>query len=128
MYKALVRMLSAVGNKEELSISLMVELNWLVVGNLWKLDDFYIDAKQKGQEIGNFKISNNLVQRSRNGKVLERLEPLSSPDNVHENMEKLVAEVKKSSATEIERVAFLDMSFGSTNPLWTETKGPEGSL
>ncbi|RIV73971.1 Fic family protein [Flagellimonas aequoris] len=107
MYRALVRMLNAVGAKEELSTSLMIELNWLVIGNLWKLDDFYIDAKQKGQEPGNFKVGNNLIQISRGGKVIERMKPLSSPDNVSENMDRLVAQVEKSTASEIKKAAFL---------------------
>ena len=95
----------------------MIELNWLVIGNLWKLDDFYIDAKQKGQEPGNFKVSNNLIQISRGSKVIERMEPLSSPDNVSENMDRLVAQVEKSTASEIKKAAFLAQELWLHQPL-----------
>lgn len=40
-YKALIRMLNAVINKERLSIELIKELNWLIVGNLFQ-DDYYL--------------------------------------------------------------------------------------
>ena len=43
MYKALIRMLKAVREKEALSIELLLELNWLSIGSLWKDDNYYVD-------------------------------------------------------------------------------------
>ena len=55
MYKALKRMLLAVKNNEELTVKLLLELNWLCIGSLWN-EDYYLDAQEKGQEKGTFKI------------------------------------------------------------------------
>lgn len=58
MYKALVRMMVAVKDKEKISISLIKELNKLILSSLWKEDSSYLDAKSKGQLEGEFKASN----------------------------------------------------------------------
>ncbi|MFV0564371.1 MAG: hypothetical protein ACK5NB_00915 [Flavobacteriaceae bacterium] len=82
MYAALIRMLKAVKDKEELSIELLIEINWLVIGALWKKNDTYPGAKLKGQNEGDFKIANNIIQIKKGNKIIEELEPLSNPKNV----------------------------------------------
>ena len=81
MYRALKRMLSAVKNKEELSIKLILELNWLSIGSLWN-EDYYLNAKEKGQLQNQFKVSQNVISIKQNGVEKERIMPLSSPDDV----------------------------------------------
>jgi Fic family protein len=107
MYKALVRMLKAVKNKEILSIELLLELNWLSIGHLWKYDDAYIDAKSKGQEEGVFKVSKNVIRIFKGSTLIERIEPLSSPENVVANMNELVQQIINSKKDVIIRAAFL---------------------
>ncbi len=95
MYKALKRMLLAVKNKEELSINIILELNWLSIGNLWN-DDYYLDAKEKGQEKATFKVSDNVISIKKNGVEIEKIMPLSSPKNVLQNMEELIKTINQS--------------------------------
>ncbi len=106
MYKALKRMLLAVKNKEELSINLLLELNWLSIGNLWN-DDYYLDAKEKGQEKGTFKISPNVISIKKNNIEIEKIMPLSSPKNVSENMDELIKKINSSDKNTIEKAVFL---------------------
>ena len=106
MYKALKRMLLAVKNKEALSINLLLELNWLSIGSLWN-DDYYLDAKEKGQEKGTFKVSPNVISINKNNIEIEKIMPLSSPNNVFENMNELIKIVNSSDKNVIEIVVFL---------------------
>lgn len=107
MYKALTRMLNAVKNNDELSIELMVELNWLSLGHLWNYEDSYIDAKSKGQKEGEFKVSKNLIRISRGEKIIKHLEPLSEPKAVKKNMIKLIETIKHSDRSVIYKAAYL---------------------
>lgn len=60
MYRALKRMLLAVRNNEELSTKLILELNWLALNSLWN-EDYYLNAKEKGQLQNQFKVSQNVI-------------------------------------------------------------------
>lgn len=106
MYKALVRMLKAVREKEPLSAPLLIELNWLAIGTLWRSDDSYLDAKQKGQTPNKFKVSNNIIEIKQGGKVIEALTPISNPDNVQENMQNLIKTITESNASIIKKAAY----------------------
>ena len=106
MYKALKRMLLAVKNKEALSINLLLELNWLSIGSLWN-DDYYLDAKEKVQEKGVFKVSPNVISIKKNNTEIEKIIPLSSPNNVTENMNELIRKVNSSDKNVLEKAIFL---------------------
>lgn len=106
MYKALKRMLFAAKNKEKLSTEFLLELNWLSIGNLWN-DDYYLDAKEKGQEKGNFKASPNVISIKKNNIEIEKIMPLSSPENVYKNMEELVEKLNSSDKNVIDKAVFL---------------------
>ena len=88
-YKALVRMIKAVNDKEALSIKLISELNWLTLSYLWN-DDFYLSAKNKGQKYGDFKCSENRIQIVYPGGRTEFIQPLSSPQDVKLNLDMLL--------------------------------------
>lgn len=107
MYKALSRMLKFVRDKENLSIDLLLELNWIALGHLWNYEDAYVDVKAKGQKSGEFKISRNLIRNTQNGKTTQNIEPLSSPDNILQNMEHLLNTIAKSDKPIIEQAAYL---------------------
>lgn len=106
MYRALKRMLLAVKNKEELSVKLILELNWLCIGSLWN-EDYYTNAKEKGQLQNQFKMSQNVISIKQNGVEKEKIMPLSSPDNVQKNMENLIENVNKSEASVLDKAVFL---------------------
>lgn len=107
MYKALSRMLKAVREKEKLSVKLLLELNWLTLGYLWKYDDAYTNAKSKGQKEDGFKISKNKIQITQAGKVIKEIEPLSEPNNVKENMQHLVDTINNSDKNVLEKAVYL---------------------
>lgn len=106
MYRALKRMLLAVKNKEELSIKLILELNWLSIGSLWN-EDYYNNAKEKGQLQNQFKVSQNVISIKQNGIEKEKIMPLSSPEDVQKNMETLIESVNKSDASVLDKAIFL---------------------
>jgi len=106
MYRALKRMLLAVKNKEELSIKLILELNWLSIGSLWN-EDYYSNAKEKGQLQNQFKISQNVISIKQNGIQKEKIMPLSSPTDVQQNMENLIEKVNKSEASVLDKAVYL---------------------
>ncbi len=106
MYKALKRMLLAVKNNEELSIKLILELNWLSIGSLWN-EDYYLDAKAKGQEKDSFKISANVISIKKNNVEVEKIMPLSSPENVLENMTAIIKTINESDKKILEKAVFL---------------------
>lgn len=106
MYRALKRMLLAVKNKEELSIKLILELNWLSIGSLWN-EDYYSNAKEKGQLQNEFKVSQNVISIKQNGVEKEKIMPLSSPDDVQNNMFVLIENVNKSEASVLDKAVFL---------------------
>ena len=106
MYRALKRMLLAVKNKEELSINLILELNWLTIGGLWN-EDYYLNAKQKGQLINQFKVSQNVISIKKNGVEVDKIIPLSSPDNVQKNSSLLIETILKSDKDVIEKASYL---------------------
>lgn len=107
MYKALLRMLIAVKNKENLSILLIKELNKLILSSIWKDENFYFDAKLKGQLEGEFKVSNNEVKIVKNGKVFDTIKPLSSPENVVKNMDNIINNIHISNKGVIEKSVYL---------------------
>lgn len=106
MYRAVKRMLLAIKNKEELSIKLILELNWSSIGSLWN-EDYYSNAKEKGQLQNQFKASQNVISIKKNGVEKERIMPLSSPENVQKNMEALIENIKKSEASVLDKAVFL---------------------
>ena len=106
MYKALKRMLLAVKNNEELSNNLLLELNWLCIGSLWN-EDYYLDAKEKGQEKGTFKISPNVISIKKNTIEIEKITPLSTPENVLENMTALVEQINSSTKNLLDKAVFI---------------------
>jgi Fic family protein len=106
MFRALKRMLLAIKNKEELSVKLMLELNWLTIGRLWN-EDYYLASKEKGQLVNEFKKSQNVISIKKNGVEVEQILPLSNPDNVLHNMNILIATVSKSDKDTIEKASYL---------------------
>ena len=106
MYRALKRMLLAVRNNEELSLELILALNWLAIGSLWN-EDYYMNAKEKGQQINTFKISQNVISVKKNNVEIDKIIPLSSPIDVIENMKHLIETIAKSDKNYIEKASFL---------------------
>lgn len=106
MYRALKRMLLAVKNNEELSIKLILEMNWLSIGNLWN-EDYYTSAKEKGQVVNEFKISQNVISIKKNGIEIEKIIPISSPENVSENMNNLIDTINNSDKNVLDKCVFL---------------------
>jgi Fic family protein len=106
MYRALKRMILSVKNKEELSINLILELNWLCLGSLWN-EDYYISAKEKGQSTNEFKISQNVISIKKNNIEVEKIMSLSSPENVQKNMKHLIETINNSSKNVLEKCAYL---------------------
>ncbi len=107
MYKALTRMLKAVREKEDLSIELMLELNWIALSYLWKYEDAYTNAKSKGQQEGTFKISKNNIKITKAGEVISVIEPLSTPKTAKSNMIKLLETIKQSNKSVIQKAVYL---------------------
>lgn len=106
MYKALKRMLLAVGNKEKLTTKLLLELNWLTIGSLWN-EDYYLSAKEKGQLTNEFKISQNVISIKKNNVEIEKIMPLSSPEDVSKKMNELIGKINYSDKNIIEKAVFL---------------------
>lgn len=106
MYRALKRMLLAAKNKEDLSISLILELNWLCLGSLWAAD-YYQSAKEKGQLEKEFKTSQNVISIKQNGVEIEKIIPLSKPENVQENMIDLIEKINNSDKNVLDKCVFL---------------------
>ena len=106
MYRALKRMLLGVKNNEELSTKLILELNWLSIGSLWN-EDYYLNAKEKGQLPNQFKVSQNVISIKQNGIEKEKIMPLSTPENVQKNMENLIENINKSEANILDKTVFL---------------------
>lgn len=120
MYRALKRMLLAVKNKEELSIKLILELNWLSIGSLWN-EDYYINAKEKGQQPNKFKVSQNVISIKQNGVEIEKIMPLSTPNNVQKNMEDLIETINDSDVSIIDKCVFL------TQEIWIHQPFVDGN-
>jgi len=108
MYKALSRMLKAVRKKEELSIELMLELNWLTLSYLWRYEEMYFNAKSKGQKENEFKISDNKIEITRDGKKIDTIIPLSTPKTAKINMQNLVKIISQSKdKSVVEKAVYL---------------------
>lgn len=105
-YKAVIRMLNAVINKEELSIELLKELNWLTIEPLF-LSDYYLSYKEAGQKFGEFKIKNNRILITLPNGTEHLIEPLSTPKSVATNMNLLISRIKISDANIIDKASFL---------------------
>ena len=105
-YKALIRMLNAVREKEPLSIELIKELNWLTIGTLFQ-DDYYLSYKENGQKFGDFKVKNNRMKITTSNGKEAFVEPLSNPNNVLLNMQMLIKRIENSEKNVIEKASFL---------------------
>lgn len=105
-FKALLRMINAVINKEPLSIELIKELNWLCLGLLYQ-DDYYLSYKKEGQKQGNFKVKNNRIEITlSNGEVIFR-NPISTEKTVETNIKMLVKQIENNEKDVIDKAAFL---------------------
>ncbi|OQX97591.1 MAG: hypothetical protein B6I20_12265 [Bacteroidetes bacterium 4572_117] len=122
MFKALIRMLKAVKNNEELSIELILELNWIILSSLWKNDSSYVDVKLKGQKEGDFKTSDNVIIIKKSNEIIKRIAPLSTPRNVKHNMKSLIATINKSDKHIIEKAAFLAQEIWLHQPFFDGNK------
>jgi Fic family protein len=116
MFRALKRMSLAVRNNEELSIKLILELNWLTIGGLWN-EDYYLNSKEKGQQLNEFKNNQNVISIKKNGVEIEKIIPLSFPENVVENIYNLIEKVKKSDKNTIEKASYLAQRIWLHQPL-----------
>lgn len=105
-YKALKRMLEAVANKENLSLELIKELNWLTINSLYQ-DDYYYSYKEAGQKVGEFKAKNNRIQITLSDGRQMNVKPLSSPESVELNMKMLIRRIENSEANIITKASFL---------------------
>ncbi len=105
-FKALKRMLKAVTNKEELSLKLIKELNWLTINSLYQ-DDYYFSYKEAGQVVGEFKAKNNRIQITLPSGRNDIIEPLSNFQNVELNMKMLIKRIENSEADVIKKASFL---------------------
>ncbi|MFC4163865.1 Fic family protein [Epilithonimonas zeae] len=114
-YKALIKMLKAVINKESLSIELIKELNWLIVGNLFQ-DDYYFSYKERGQKYGDFKVKNNRIMITSSKSKSEFIEPYSSPENVIKNIQLLINQFENSDKNVIEKASFLAQGIWLNQP------------
>lgn len=106
MYRALKRMLLAVRNNENLSVDLILELNWLTIGSLWN-EDYYNNAKEKGQLVNEFKVSQNVISIKQNGVEVDKILPLSDPENVLKNMQELIQNITTSDRNVLDKAVFL---------------------
>lgn len=105
-YKALIRMLNAVAKQEPLSVELIKELNWLIIGNLFQ-DDYYQSYKEAGQKFGDFKVKNNRILLIHSNGEKQYVEPLSNEKNVKSNMELLIRQLSLSEKSGIEKASYL---------------------
>jgi Fic family protein len=122
IYKAVVRMLNAVAQKQSLSLDLMIEINWLALGSLWKDESSYLAAKEAGQKENSFKTVNNIIRVKKPNKTFLNIAPLSSPENVYENMGKLIDVVNSSTKSCIEKAAFLSQEIWLHQPFFDGNK------
>lgn len=106
MYRPLKRMLLEVTNKEQLSIELIIALNWMSIGSLWN-EDYYSNAKEKGQVQNQFKVNQNVISLKQNGVEKAKIIPLSSPKNIQKNMDTLIEKVNNSDASVLDKAIFL---------------------
>lgn len=105
-YKALLRMINAVINKEPLTIELIKELNWLCIGLLYQ-DDYYLSYKKEGQKQGDFKVKNNRIEITlTNGEVIYR-NPISTEKKVETNIKMLLKQIENSEKEVIDKASFL---------------------
>ena len=78
----------------------------MAIGSLWN-EDYYMNAKEKGQQINTFKISKNVISIKKNNVEIDQIIPLSSPIDVLENMKHLFETITKSDKDCIEKASFL---------------------
>lgn len=107
MYKAIKRVFQAVRNKEILSVALLKELNGFAIGSYFKAESAYLSAKNKGQEIGKFKTSENIIKITTPQQVTQYIEPLSTLKNTESNMKILVDQLNLSNKSVFEKAVFL---------------------
>lgn len=121
MYRALKKMLLAVKNKEELSIKLILELNWLIIGSLWN-EDYYTNAKEKGQLQNQFKVSQNVNSIKQNGFEKAKIIYCKHSEDVQQNMEILIEKVNKSESSVLEKAVFLAQEIWIHQPFLAANK------
>lgn len=107
VFNAVNNMLSAIIKKRQLSIELMLELNWHILGTLWKDDFAFVSAKQAGQQTGQFKSVRNTIRIINPNGETSYITPLSEPETVKENMITLVEKINNSNKDVLEKTAFL---------------------
>ncbi|MGB0880096.1 MAG: Fic family protein [Polaribacter sp.] len=107
MYKAINLVFQAVRNKEILSVALLKELNGLAIGSYFKAESAYLSAKNKGQEIGEFKTSENIIKITKPKQATQYIEPLSTIENTESNMKLLINKINLSNKSVFEKAVFL---------------------
>jgi Fic family protein len=107
VFNSVNHMLSAIIQKRELSIDLMIELNWQILGSIWKDDFGFVSAKQAGQQTGQFKTIRNRIRIIKSNGEKSYITPLSEPENVKQNMIVLVENINSSKKDVLYKAAFL---------------------
>jgi Fic family protein len=96
MYKALKEVIRCSQSDFMLSVDWLINLNWLILGDVWKDETAYFTSKSKGQKYGELKSVENIIQiQKRNGEKLT-IKPLSQAENVKSNLELLISQTKHS--------------------------------
>jgi Fic family protein len=96
MYKALKEVIRASQSDFTLSLEWLVNLNWLILGDVWKDETAYFTSKSKGQKFGELKSVENIIQiQKRSGEKLT-IKPLSQVETVKSNLELLISQTNHS--------------------------------
>ena len=103
-YRAMEKMMVFANKNEPLTPSFLKLLNKELISPLWQHEASYINAKNKGQQAGEFKIVQNKIKYLYGGKTGE-ITPLSTTKNVKDNMKRILAKAQDDSEHILTRAA-----------------------
>ncbi|WP_321310623.1 Fic family protein [Marinifilum fragile] len=107
MYRALIRMINAVHKKEELTLDLLIELNGLLLEQLWYDDSYYYNSKKRGEKIFSLKNFQNEILIYLEDGTTKKIVPQSTPKDVEENVKQLLRQLKSDNKPVTEKAADL---------------------
>ncbi|NOU58891.1 Fic family protein [Marinifilum caeruleilacunae] len=101
MFRALNRMIQAINQNEKFSIELVINMHGSLFEEFWEDDVYYFEAKENKQHNYSLKQVDNLLSIYSPEFGIKKIEPLSSINDVYENMNKIIHEINSGNGCPI---------------------------
>lgn len=114
-HKAIQFAVMAARNQYPLTDKILKQVNGDILSSMWGIDDFYYSWKKEGQKIGEYKVKENKIIYSYEGKE-EVIIPVSDTENIANNMLQVIDKTNGYHGHLLKKAAYLSYQIFINQP------------